>query len=219
MSIGREHRPLREMVADEIRSMILRGDLEPGDRLHENKIAEVLGVSRNPVREAIRALEATGLIEVTPRIGASVTSFDVEDLCQLLEVRSVLEAFAAELAARNRTAADVAEIDRCLVEGRKASTSNDLVTAAECHRDFHLAIERASGNEYIERTVSPLRHRTELVFSVLSDSRAMLSWDQHQMIREAISAGDPAAAHGAALDHMRSVIAELPGANASDDHS
>ncbi len=199
--------------------MILRGEFKPGDRLHENNIARDLGVSRSPVREAIRALEATGLIEVTPRIGASVTTFDAQDLTQLLEVRAVLEAFAAELAAKHRTPADIDEIDRCLIEGRKASASNDLVTAAECHRDFHLAIERASGNDHVERTVGPLRHRTELVFSVLADSRSMLSWDQHQIIREAISAGDPIAAHGAVLDHMQSVIAELPRASSGDDES
>ena len=190
--------------------MILRGDLQPGERLQESKIATQLGVSRNPVREAIRALEATGLIEVVPRIGASVTSFDIDDLCQLLEVRSVLEAFAAEVAAKHRTSADIAEIDRCLTEGRQASTDNDLVTAAECHRDFHIAVERASGNVHIERTVAPLRHHTELVFSVLADSRGMLSWDEHHKIRDAIAAGDPVAASEAAMNHMRSVIAELP---------
>jgi DNA-binding GntR family transcriptional regulator len=127
-----------------------------------------------------------------------------------LEVRSVLEAFAAEVAAKNRTDEDIAEIDRCLTEGRKASKANDLVTAAECHRDFHLAIERATGNVHIERTVAPLRHRTELVFSVLADSRGMLSWDEHQKIRDALAAGDPVAAQEATANHMRSVIAELP---------
>ena len=212
MSIGKDHKPLREIVADEIREMILRGDLQPGDRLYEDKIAQDLGVSRNPVREAIRALEATGLIEVTPRIGASVTSFDVEDLSQLLEVRSVLEAYAAERAAENRGDDDVDEIDRCLREGRAASAADDLVTAAECHRDFHLAVEKAAGNRHIEKTVAPLRHHTELVFSVLSDTRSMLSWDEHEKIRDAIADGDPNAARSSAIDHMRSVITELPGA-------
>lgn len=216
MSIGRDHKPLREIVADEIRDLILRGDLKPGDRLHENKIAQDLGVSRNPVREAIRALEATGLIQVTPRIGASVTEIDVDDLSQLLEVRSVLEAFAARLAAKTRTQADLEEIGRCIREGRAASEANDLITAAACHRDVHLAIERASANEHIERTVSPLRDRTELVFSVLADTRGMLSWDEHEAIRVAIEDGDPTAAHDATLDHMASVIAGLPRAGSGD---
>ena len=209
MTVGQDHKPLREIVADELRDRIFRGDLKPGDRLHETAIAEDMGVSRNPVREAIRALEATGLIEVIPRIGASVTAFDVDDLCELLEVRSTLEAFAAELAAKHRTEADLKEIDRCLDEGRSSSASNDLVTAAGCHRDFHLAVERASGNKHIELTTSPLRHRTELAFSVLSDSRGMLSWDEHQRIRDAIVAGDAIAARESAFDHMRSVISEL----------
>ena len=213
MSIGHDHKPLREIVADAIRDKILSGDLAPGDRLHENTIAEELGVSRNPVREAIRALEATGLIEVTPRIGASVTRFDVDDLSHLLELRSSLEAFTAELAAKNRTDADVSEIDRCLSEGRAASANNDALRAAACHRDFHLAIERASGNKYIERTVAPLRHRTELVFTVLADERAMVSWSEHQEIRDAIAEGDPVRARDAALEHIRSVITALPGAS------
>jgi len=217
MSIGHEHKPLREIVADEIRDKIMRGDLRPGERLHENKIAEELGVSRNPVREAIRALEATGLIEVTPRIGASVTSFDVDDLSQLLDLRSALEAFTAELAAKNRTDADIEEIDRCLTEGRAASAGNDPIRGAACHRDFHLAIERASGNRYVERTVAPLRHRTELVFSVLAEERAMVSWAEHQEIRDAIADGDPTRAYDAALEHIRSVIAALPGATSASD--
>src|SRR5918999_3602432 len=99
MTIGSTHRTLREAVVDEIRGMITRGELKPGDRLVEDRLAEQLGVSRNPVREAIRALESTGLDEVRPRKGAYVSSFDVEDVRKLLEIRALLEAYAAELAA------------------------------------------------------------------------------------------------------------------------
>ncbi len=211
MTIGGDHRPLREIVTDEIRDMILRGDLLPGDRLHEKKIADSLGVSRNPVREAIRALEVTGLIEVTPRIGASVTTFDIDDLCQLLAVRSQLEAFAAELAAVNHQPEDLVEIDRCIGEGRAASAANDQVSAAKCHRDLLLAIERASGNKHIERCVGPLRSSTLLAFSVIADQRWVLSWDEHQKIRNAIQSGDRLAARRTVLDHMQSVIAEVSG--------
>lgn len=217
MSIGSAHRPLREIVADEIRDMILRGDLAPGDRLLEDRLAQQLGVSRNPVREAIRALEATGLVDVQPRQGATVSRLDIDDVSQLLVVRSVLEGLAAELAATNCSPDDLAAIDRCLEEGRAASAVGDLITAAGRHRDFHVAIEKASANDHVGSTAAPLRHRTELVFSVLSNSRSMLSWDEHQKIRDAIADGESCAARDAALAHMRSVIAELPSIFSDDD--
>jgi DNA-binding GntR family transcriptional regulator len=92
--IGSSHRTLREVVAEEIRSMILDGSLLPGERLLEDRLAEQLGVSRNPVREAIRALEGTGLVEVVPRRGAYVANLDPDQAHQLLELRSVIEAYA-----------------------------------------------------------------------------------------------------------------------------
>ncbi|HSL57428.1 MAG TPA: GntR family transcriptional regulator, partial [Acidimicrobiales bacterium] len=170
---------------------------------------EELGVSRNPVRESIRALEATGLIEVIPRRGAYVTSFDVDELREVLEVRSVLEAYAAELAALRHSAADLAALDRCLDEGVAASTRGDLVTASQCHREFHLAIEAASGNRHLPTTVGPLRHRTELVFSVLAPERGLLSWEEHRRIRDAIASGDPAAARSRAVEHLTAVLDDL----------
>jgi DNA-binding GntR family transcriptional regulator len=83
--------------------MILTGTLQPGERLLEDDLAKKLGVSRNPVREAIRSLEATGLVEVQARRGAYVSGLEPNEAIQLLELRSVIEAYAAELAAKNRT--------------------------------------------------------------------------------------------------------------------
>ena len=130
VSVGSSHRTLREVVADEIRRMIIAGDLEPGERLLEDRLAEQLGVSRNPVREAIRALEGTGLVEVVPRRGAYVSRFEPEHARQLLELRSVLEAYAAEMAARNRTDDDLVALHECIEHGRKATAENDIVLAA-----------------------------------------------------------------------------------------
>lgn len=209
MSVGGVHKTLRELVADAILGQILSGQLEPGARLLEDKLAAELGVSRNPVRESIRALEATGLIEVIPRRGAYVAEVDPHDLAQLLEVRVVLEAHAARLAAQRVTPELVAEIDQCINGGIEASRRGDLLQAAEHHRGFHVTIERAAGNPFIAETVAPLRTRTELVFSMLADSRAMLSWDEHRLIRDAIAAGNPELASAKAAAHMQRVIADL----------
>jgi len=126
--VGSSHRTLREVVSDEIRQMIIAGDLAPGERLFEDRLAEQLGVSRNPVREALRALEGTGLVEVVPRRGAYVSRFEPDRARQLLDLRSVLESYAAELAARNRTDDDLLAMRDCIEQGRKATAENDVAS-------------------------------------------------------------------------------------------
>jgi DNA-binding GntR family transcriptional regulator len=207
--LGDAHRTLREIVADEIRAMIRNGQLEPGERLLEDRLAEQLGVSRNPVREAIRALENTGLVEVIPRRGAYVATLDPDRAVELLELRSVLEAFAAQLAAHRRTAEQLAEIRHWFETGRDATAVNDLVQAAYAHRQFHLAIERAANNSYLAPAIEPLRAQTELVFSMLVDRRGLVGWEEHVELLEAIESGDSEAAQRATRRHMNSVLADL----------
>lgn len=207
--LGDAHRTLREVVADEIREMIRSGALQPGERLLEDRLAEQLGVSRNPVREAIRALENTGLVEVRPRRGAYVATLDPGRAAELLELRSALEGFAARLAASRRTPEQMAEIRRHFEAGREATKANDVVSAARAHRAFHLAIEAAAGNSYLGPAVEPLRAQTELVFSVLVDRRGLIGWTEHVEILDAIEAGDGDAASEAARKHMNSVLEDL----------
>jgi DNA-binding GntR family transcriptional regulator len=196
-------------VSDEIRQMIVSGELSPGERLFEDRLAEQLGVSRNPVREALRALEGTGLVEVVPRRGAYVSRFEPERARKLLELRQVLEGYAAELAAVNRTEQDLADMRECIERGRKATADDDVVAAAGCHREFHMLIERAAGNEYLEPTVAPLRHQTEMVFSRLVQYRGVTGWDEHERMLEAIERQDAEAARGSTLVHMSSVLHDL----------
>jgi DNA-binding GntR family transcriptional regulator len=203
------HLPLRQVVADTIREMILTGALQPGERLLEDDLAKKLGVSRNPVREAIRSLEATGLVEVQARKGAYVSGLEPNEAIQLLELRSVIEAYAAELAATNRTDLDITKMKDLIEKGKKASADNDLVAASSCHREFHLAIEHAAGNRYLESTVEPLRSQTELIFSRLADRRGVLSWSEHTEIYRAIADGDVKLARKCTINHMMSVTNDL----------
>jgi DNA-binding GntR family transcriptional regulator len=207
--LGDAHRTLREIVADEIRAMIRNGELEPGERLLEDRLAEQLGVSRNPVREAIRALENTGLVEVRPRRGAYVATLDPDRAVELLELRSVLEAFAAQLAALRRTPEQLAEIRHWFEVGRDATAVDDIVHAAHAHRQFHLAIERAADNSYLGPAVEPLRAQTELVFSMLVDRRGLIGWEEHVDLLTAIEAGNADAAQQATRRHMSSVLNDL----------
>ena len=189
--------------------MIISGELPPGERLVEDKLAEQLGVSRNPVREAIHSLEATGLVEVVPRRGAYVVELDLDDVRQLLELRGLIEGYAAELASHRSNEDDIAALDRCIERGANASATSDRVVAAECHRDFHLAIEAAARNTYLEEVVAPLRQRTEMVFSMLVDTRGQVAWDEHRAIRDAIAAGDGALASQRVVTHLSRVITDL----------
>jgi DNA-binding GntR family transcriptional regulator len=214
--LGQVHRTLREAAADEIREMINRGELQPGERLLEDRLAEQLGVSRNPIREAIRILENTGLVEVTPRRGAHVALLDPVRAIELLELRSVLEAFAAQLAAKRGTVEQVRKIRETFEEGKAATAAGDAVKAARCHRQFHLAIEEAAGNSYLGPTVEPLRAQTELVFSVLIDTRGLLGWEEHVAMLEAIEARDEDAARIATRRHMSSVLDDLRRRSGSD---
>ena len=204
-SLGETHRTLREAAAEEIHALILKGELAPGERLVEDRLASQLGVSRNPVREAIRLLESTGLVQVLPRRGAYVATVDVDDLEQLLEMRAVIEGYAAEVAARQGSGEGAARLGDVIATGREATEQGDIVRAAACHREFHLEIERMAGNRYLTEVAAPLRNRTELVFSLLLDTRQGVTWTEHQAIHDAIAAGEPAAARAAVDAHLTSV--------------
>jgi DNA-binding GntR family transcriptional regulator len=196
------HRPLREVVAERIREMIISGELAQGERLIEDRLAEQLGVSRNPIREAIRSLEATGLVEVLPRRGAHVAVFDLDDIKLIQEIRRVLDCWIVVAAAERHDTNDLARIDACIAVGRDAATAGDVVRAAECHREFHLAIEAASKNSYSTTAMDPLRQRTELVFSMLAEERGETGWDEHEAIRDAIADRDAGRAERLVSEHI-----------------
>lgn len=206
-----EHKPLREVVADALRQLIIDGELAPGERLVEGRLAERLGVSRNPIREAIRSLEAVGLIEVIQRRGAYVAQVDPTDIRLMTEVRNVLDRWIVQAAALRHEDIDLKQIDEHIRLGREASQAGDVVRAAEQHREFHLAIEAATKNPYATLTMNALRQRAELVFSMMVHRRGPVAWDEHQEIRDAIARRDTEASARLMNGHLDDAVQQFLG--------
>ena len=202
MSDSNTEQPLREVVAGQLRLMILGGELKPGQRLVEGQLAERLGVSRNPVREAMRSLEATGLIEVVPRRGAHVCAIDKCEVHHIQRIRTLVEGYAVEQAALRQDPESIGRILNCLEDGRAATERGDPVTAAICHREFHIAVEEAAGIPFLHQVLDPLRQQTELVFSVVTDSRGDITWEEHEAIYDAVASGNAECAKELVRQHI-----------------
>lgn len=182
--------PLYVKIAGIIRSEILDGALGPGQRLQENVLAARYGVSRVPVRDALRRLEAERLVEVESNVGAFVTVVSAEEVSELLEVRLVLEELIVRQAAARRTDAQVSELRSIIGDGQRlvrGSRPSDLVGL---NTIFHQALGRASCNPTAVGLVEQLRARIELVYAGKLPRRAAASWREHEAIFDAIAAGD-----------------------------
>ena len=141
-----DFQPLRNVVFNTLRDAILRGDLQPGERLMEIHLAKKLGVSRTPVREAISMLEQEGLAVTYPRRGAQVAKMTVKDLDDVLEIREVLDTLAASLACRNMNSDDINNLTAACADFEKATRGNDIREVVRTDEAFHNVIYEASGN-------------------------------------------------------------------------
>ena len=182
---------LQDKVYDHIKQAILAGEIQPGERLLETHLAQSLGVSRIPVREAIRKLEREGLIVVIPRRGVYASSINARDLDEVYAIRAVLEGLAARLAATNRTPEQLTRIDAILSKMVAQSEKGDTDGIFFAGRDFHEAILDAAGNEKLQRMMDLLHIQIERVRSVRMrvnrHNREVVS--EYQRIRNAIADG------------------------------
>lgn len=154
-----EYLPLRDVVFNTLRQAILKGELEPGERLMEIQLAERLGVSRTPIREAIRKLELEGLVAMVPRKGAEVAKITEKDLHDVLEVRCVLEGLAVELACKKILPEQVGALKANLKEFKKAIHGKDITALAEKDVEFHDIIFSATKNERLVQLLNNLREQ------------------------------------------------------------
>ncbi len=207
-------RTLRQSVTDAIRQAIFQGDLLPGAQINQVQIAEQLGVSRGPVREALGQLEEEGLIRNVPYKGTFVTEISEEYIRELYDVRRLIETFAIRLACESATEADWAEINAVLNAMADASDSAGLTQVAELDVQFHLLIIRSARHSLLlqswksiemgVRRFSMLRHR------IYSNAEAVI--DRHRQILAALEQGnaDLAAERlGRHIDDARDRVLEL----------
>ncbi|WBQ02110.1 GntR family transcriptional regulator [Kribbella sp. CA-293567] len=201
-TIGGDHLALRDQVLVELRRRIVDGEYAQGERLTENRLADDFGVSRNPVREALRVVEAEGFVQILPRRGAVVVTLDEPAIRDLFAVREQLETLAAGLAAERASEADVARLRQLLEDASAATEAGDFDLVAELNSALHLAVIEISGNRWLGSLSAAMYHHVHWVFRLGAAERAPHSWKEHIRVVDAIAAGDPAAATEAARDHV-----------------
>lgn len=152
-----EYLPLRDVVFNTLRDAILTGKLVPGERLMENQLADKLGVSRTPVREALRMLELENLVELVPRKGAQVLDMSEKDIVNILEVRSALEGLATSLACKKMSKEAVMQLKALEANFERAVSENDIERFVELDEEFHDMIFAATENDKLVQMFQNLR--------------------------------------------------------------
>jgi DNA-binding GntR family transcriptional regulator len=198
---------LSRVVGEKIRNRILGGDLRPGERLVEDRLSVELGVSRVPVREALRELSAKGLVRLERNRGASVTEVTPELVAELVEVRALLEGLNARLAAQRHDPAIIAELRDTLRRGNQAAKDAAADELARLNGEFHERLAAASRNSVLSDVMRGLRERTSLAFALNGRSRAREDWREHAGILEAVIAGDEELAALLATRHVHNAAA------------
>jgi DNA-binding GntR family transcriptional regulator len=201
-TLGEAHLSLSHRVAEELRRSILTNRRRPGDRLIEDRLSEELGVSRIPIREALRVLAGEGLVDVQPRRGASVADVSPEVARDLVEVRATLEGLNARLAARHHDPAIIEELKRVLKDGNRAARSKSVDDLVRLNGEFHDKLAEAGRNTILFDIMRTLRERTNLVFAANTGRRAVQDWDEHSKILAAVIDGDEELAAMLATRHV-----------------
>lgn len=199
-----EYLPLRDVVFNTLRQAILRGELKPGERLMEVQLANRLGVSRTPIREAIRKLELDGLVLMIPRKGAEVADITEKSLLDVLEVRRALEELAVKLACDRIGDKEIEELKTASQEFGKALECGDVTEFAEADVKFHDIIYRATDNERLIQLLYNLReqmYRYRVEYLKREDAHEILL-AEHDKIIDTIEKRDKEEAMKAVCRHI-----------------
>ena len=200
------YKPLRDIVFDALREAILTQVLEPGERLMEVQLADDMGVSRTPVREAIRKLELEGFVVMVPRRGAYVAGISMKDIHEVFEVRAALESLAAELAAERITIDELEEMERQMVREAEETEANNLNNIVDVDTSFHDLLYKAARNQRLIQFVNNLQeqlHRFRSA-SLSHPGRSKTALEEHKKIVEALGKRNAKLAGKLAKEHIES---------------
>lgn len=199
-----EYLPLRDVVFKTLREAILRGDLKPGERLMELQLASKLGVSRTPIREAIRMLEQEGLAVTIPRKGAEVAKMTLKDMEDVLEVREALDELAVQIACEKITDEQLEKLRRVKEEFELCTRGKDVKKIAEADVNFHDVIYEAADNPRLVSILSNLREQVYRyrVEYVKNPENYPILVREHEMIWKGLMSRDKERATHAMHEHV-----------------
>jgi DNA-binding GntR family transcriptional regulator len=195
--------PLRQAVYDALTDLIINGSLTPGQHLVEAELAERLGVSRQPIREALQRLHTAGWVDLRPAQGAFVHSPTTEECAQLLSVRAVLETHSAHGAAQHATPHDVARLWELQETGLTALAAGDARAIVEANAALHAHITHLSRNAVLAELIPQVDRRVRWYYMPIAKPRGTDAWSEHARIIEAIADGDPDRAEELMRRHTR----------------
>lgn len=203
----RNYKPLGEIVFEYLKNSILSGDLKPGERLMEIAIADQLGVSRTPVREAIRKLEKEKFIIMVPRKGAYVADLNLKDMREVIELRKLLEGFATELAAERMSDEEIEALKQVAKDFENCINNNDVKGMITADGNFHELILNASKNQKLVEIVKSLHDQLQrfrlIYFNEFDDFLELQK--MHNLILDALIRRDGETAKAYAEMHIKQI--------------
>ncbi|NLM09360.1 MAG: GntR family transcriptional regulator [Clostridiaceae bacterium] len=199
-----EYMPLRDVIFNTLRDAIVSGELKPGERLMEVALAERMGVSRTPVREAVRRLEMEGLVIMTPRKGTHVAELSVKDIMDVLEVRAALDKLATSLAAKRARPENIRQLENIHKQYITCLQKENIPGAIRKDVEFHEVIYNAAGNNKLTNVAGNLREQIYrfrvLYMKDFTNAEEVLK--EHQAILQAMQEGNAELAGKLAEEHI-----------------
>ncbi|GLU46160.1 GntR family transcriptional regulator [Nocardiopsis ansamitocini] len=215
---------IQATVIKEMRGRIISGSIEPGSPLSELALAEEYGVSRTPVREALKQLQTEGLVEIRPRVGTFVTAPSRREITELFEMKELLEGAAARLLALRGRVPEIDQLERNLRESDEAVARDDRKRYADLVHEFHDLVVRGADNHKLEahyRTLMNQLAYPRLVMTSLNQpGRPLQSEREHHLVLELVRSKDSDSAERVMREHVResrrALLASLPGSSVHD---